>query len=165
MELAHGTFLIAVSNMTRAIRSVSTERGKDPRDYDLIAFGGNGGIFAAAVARELELPTIDHPARRRHLLRLRPALFRTRAPFHPHPARPHRPVEPGTPARPPGRHSKTRRVQTLAREGFPPMPAALTRIAELRYLSQTHELAVAWPADADRRARPADARRPLRGCA
>jgi N-methylhydantoinase A/oxoprolinase/acetone carboxylase beta subunit len=44
---------IAVSNMTRAIRSVSIERGKDPRDFDLIAFGGTP--FAAAVARELSL--------------------------------------------------------------------------------------------------------------
>ena len=61
MELCHGVYRIAISNMTRAIRSVSTERGKDPRDFDLIAFGGNGGLFAGEIARELELPRVIVP--------------------------------------------------------------------------------------------------------
>ena len=61
VDLAFGVLRIAVSNMTRAIRSVSTERGKDPRDFDLIAFGGNGGVFSAAVARELSLRKVIIP--------------------------------------------------------------------------------------------------------
>ena len=61
IDLALGVVRIAVSNMTRAIRSVSTERGKDPRDFNLIAFGGNGGVFSAAVARELSLQQVIIP--------------------------------------------------------------------------------------------------------
>jgi len=47
---AHGAHLIAASNMIRAIKAVSSERGRDPRDYALVAFGGNGPIFAAGMA-------------------------------------------------------------------------------------------------------------------
>src|SRR4029077_16125737 len=39
---AYGAHLIAASNMIRAIKAVSSERGRDPRDYALVAFGGNG---------------------------------------------------------------------------------------------------------------------------
>ena len=45
-EAAHGIHLIANSNMMRALRAVSTERGRDVREYTLIAFGGNGPIHA-----------------------------------------------------------------------------------------------------------------------
>jgi N-methylhydantoinase A len=39
--------------MMRAVKAVSTYRGRDPRDFDLLAFGGNGPIYAAEMAREL----------------------------------------------------------------------------------------------------------------
>jgi N-methylhydantoinase A len=52
---AYGAFLIAASNMIRAIKAVSSERGRDPRDYALVAFGGNGPLFAAAMAAELRI--------------------------------------------------------------------------------------------------------------
>jgi N-methylhydantoinase A len=44
VEAAHGAHLIAASNMMRAIRAVSSERGRDPREYALFAFGGNGPL-------------------------------------------------------------------------------------------------------------------------
>jgi N-methylhydantoinase A len=50
---AYGAFEIATSNMIRAIKAVSTERGRDPRDFALFAFGGNGPLFAAAMALAL----------------------------------------------------------------------------------------------------------------
>ena len=43
---AYGAHLIAASNMIRAIKAVSTERGRDPREFALFAFGGNGPLFA-----------------------------------------------------------------------------------------------------------------------
>src|SRR5262245_42125221 len=43
---AYGAHVIAASNMIRAIRAVSSERGRDPRDFSLFAFGGNGPLFA-----------------------------------------------------------------------------------------------------------------------
>jgi len=53
IEAAHGAFRIANSNMTRAITAVSSERGRDPRKFVLLAFGGAGALHAAQLAKEL----------------------------------------------------------------------------------------------------------------
>jgi N-methylhydantoinase A len=45
----------------RAIRAVSSERGRDPREYALFAFGGNGPLFAAGMAAQLEIRRIVVP--------------------------------------------------------------------------------------------------------
>jgi len=60
-KAAYGAHLIAASNMTRAIRSVSTERGRDPREFALFAFGGNGPLFACGMARALGMSRIVVP--------------------------------------------------------------------------------------------------------
>src|SRR5258705_10040658 len=60
-EAAYGAHLIAASNMMRAIRAVSSERGRDPREYALFAFGGNGPLFAAGMAEQLEMRRIVVP--------------------------------------------------------------------------------------------------------
>ena len=60
-EAAYGAHLIAASNMMRAIKAVSSERGRDPREYTLVAFGGNGPVFAAGMARALEMRRILIP--------------------------------------------------------------------------------------------------------
>jgi len=64
LELAHaayGAHQIAGSNMIRAIKAVSSERGRDPRAYSLFAFGGNGPVFAAAMAEALGMRRIIVP--------------------------------------------------------------------------------------------------------
>jgi N-methylhydantoinase A len=58
---AYGAHQIAASNMMRAIRAVSTERGRDPRAYTLFAFGGNGPLFAAGMAEALRMRRIVVP--------------------------------------------------------------------------------------------------------
>ncbi|MFQ6017478.1 MAG: hydantoinase/oxoprolinase family protein [Kiloniellaceae bacterium] len=58
---AYGAQQIAASNMMRAIKAVSTERGRDPRDYALFAFGGNGPVFAATMAQALGMRRIVIP--------------------------------------------------------------------------------------------------------
>jgi len=58
---AHGAHLIAASNMIRAIKAVSTERGRDPRDFALFAFGGNGPVFACGMAAALGIRRIVVP--------------------------------------------------------------------------------------------------------
>lgn len=60
-QAAHGAYQIAASNMMRAIKAVSTERGRDPRDYALFAFGGNGPVFAASMAQALPMSRIVVP--------------------------------------------------------------------------------------------------------
>ena len=58
---AHGAHLIAASNMIRAIRAVSSERGRDPREFALFAFGGNGPVFACGMAQALGMKRIVVP--------------------------------------------------------------------------------------------------------
>ncbi|MCH9674143.1 MAG: hydantoinase/oxoprolinase family protein [Gammaproteobacteria bacterium] len=64
LELAHaayGAHQIAASNMIRAIRAVSSERGRDPRQYAMFAFGGNGPLFACSMARSLQMKRVVIP--------------------------------------------------------------------------------------------------------
>src|SRR5712671_2018266 len=58
---AYGAHLIAASNMIRAIKSISTERGRDPREFALFAFGGNGPLFACGMARALGMSRVVVP--------------------------------------------------------------------------------------------------------
>ncbi|WJS85923.1 hydantoinase/oxoprolinase family protein [Paracoccus sp. TOH] len=60
-KAAHGIVSIAASNMARAIRAVSIEKGQDPRDYTLMCFGGAGGLHAADVADILAMRRILVP--------------------------------------------------------------------------------------------------------
>ncbi len=59
---AHGILGLVVSNMVRAIRAISVERGHDPRQFALMPFGGAGPLHASDVARSLDIRTIIVPA-------------------------------------------------------------------------------------------------------
>ncbi|PZX10658.1 N-methylhydantoinase A [Palleronia aestuarii] len=50
---AHGVFELSCVTMIQAIRAVTTERGRDPREFSIFAFGGNGPLFAAGIAATL----------------------------------------------------------------------------------------------------------------
>ncbi len=58
---AHGAHQIAASNMIRAIKAVSTERGRDVREFALFAFGGNGPLFACGMAAALGMRRVVVP--------------------------------------------------------------------------------------------------------
>src|SRR5690606_24920086 len=63
-EAAAGILRIVTANMVQAIRVISVERGYDPREFALIAFGGAGPLHAAGIAKELGIGTVivpDHP--------------------------------------------------------------------------------------------------------
>jgi N-methylhydantoinase A len=59
--LAEGIIRIAVARMTSAIREISIQRGHDPRDFTLIAFGGAGPMHALALAQEIGIPRVLVP--------------------------------------------------------------------------------------------------------
>jgi N-methylhydantoinase A len=61
LEAAHGVFTLAAATMTRACKAVSTYRGRDPRDFALVAFGGNGPLVASEIARSLQMSTVLVP--------------------------------------------------------------------------------------------------------
>jgi len=61
IEAAHGIHAVANANMMKAVKAVTTYRGRDPRDFSLFAFGGNGGVHAAGLARVLQTREIMVP--------------------------------------------------------------------------------------------------------
>jgi N-methylhydantoinase A len=61
IEVALGVVKIAVAKMSLAVRGVSVERGYDPRDFALVAFGGAGPLHAVEIARDLQIPTVIVP--------------------------------------------------------------------------------------------------------
>ncbi len=142
---AYGAHLIAASNMIRAIKAVSSERGRDPREYALFAFGGNGPLFAGGMASQLQMTRIVVPPA--------PGLFSSfgllYADVEHHYVRTYR--------------RQTRRLglaalnETLHRmeaealaqlsaEGFTCAAARVKRSADLRYHGQSFELTVPLPA-------------------
>ena len=58
---ARGVLAVANTNMERALRHISVERGHDPRQFALLPFGGAGGLHAVELARALRIPTIIVP--------------------------------------------------------------------------------------------------------
>ncbi len=60
-DAAYGIHIVADALMARALRSVSSERGRDPRGFALMAFGGNGGVHAVTLAKSLEISRILVP--------------------------------------------------------------------------------------------------------
>lgn len=58
---AEGILSIANTNMERALRHISVERGHDPRQFALLPFGGAGGLHAVELARALRVPTVIAP--------------------------------------------------------------------------------------------------------
>jgi N-methylhydantoinase A len=61
LQTARGIVRVANAEMTRALRVISVERGLDPRDFALVAFGGAGGMHACALADELGMRTLVVP--------------------------------------------------------------------------------------------------------
>lgn len=143
-DAALGAHRVAASNMIRAIKSVSTERGRDPRGYALFAFGGNGPMFACGMARELGIDKVIVPAApgvfsafgllyadvEHHYSRTQRRLLRTSDP-----------AEIGALW---AELEDEGRAQ-LAREGFPPERQTRRRTASMHYKGQTFELTVAAP--------------------
>jgi N-methylhydantoinase A len=60
-ETALGILRVANAEMVRALRVISVERGLDPRDFALLAFGGAGGMHACSLAEELGIETVLVP--------------------------------------------------------------------------------------------------------
>ena len=82
VDTAYGIYQVAVATMVRAVKAVSTYRGRDPRDCALFAFGGNGPVVAAEVGRSLDMT--------RALVPPHPGVFkRLRTPPRQHRARAH----------------------------------------------------------------------------
>jgi N-methylhydantoinase A len=61
-DFAAGIVRVVETQMEKAIRVISVERGHDPRDFTLVAFGGGGPLHACSLARALRIPRVLIPA-------------------------------------------------------------------------------------------------------
>ena len=139
MAAAEGVHRIANATMQRAIRSVSIERGRDPRDFAIVAFGGSGPVHAAGLAADLDVHRVvvpPHPGlfSALGLLAAEVEQIHTRSVLTEvmrlQPARAHDILQ--------EMRSKARRE--LLDEGFRPERIELTAFADLRYRRQISEL-------------------------
>ena len=141
--LAEGVVRVANANMERAIRVVSVQRGLDPREFALLAFGGAGGMHACEIAETLDIAHRHRAAARRRALGARHAARRR-----------HQGLRADDPA---GRRRDRRTPSSTtlfaplvergrARPGARRIPAAtgshVERRLDVRYVGQSYELAV-----------------------
>ncbi|HVC64264.1 MAG TPA: hydantoinase/oxoprolinase family protein [Candidatus Dormibacteraeota bacterium] len=141
--LAEGIVTIAVARMTSAIREISIQRGHDPRDFTLIAFGGAGPMHALSMADEIGIPRVlvpRHPGNFSALgllaadikhddVRTRVGLLRERLPA----------------LRQAFAEMEAAARQQLEREGFAPEQQKLLQSLDLRYRGQAFELNIPVP--------------------
>ena len=127
---AAGILRVANANMERAIRLVSVERGHDPRDFALVAFGGCGGLHACEIARELGMRTVLVPEYAGALSALG-MLLADRV----------RDYAAGV-LNSPGIEREFQRLEGTARKELP--RAEMIRTADIRYSGQSYELTVPW---------------------
>ena len=143
-ETALGILEVADASMERAIRVVSVERGHDPREYALLAFGGAGPLHGASIARRLSIPRVIVPAVAGVLSAYGLLVAET---GHDNGQSVLRPL-----------HSLStaqlfdlvevlghRGRRTLIDEGVDPSTVRYRSSADLRYVGQSHELNVALP--------------------
>ena len=142
LEGAFGIHQVGNAKMMRAVRSVSIERGRDPRNFTLIAFGGSGPVHAVQLAKTLEISRILIPRApglfsATGLLQTEVQQYYTRSLL--------RKTE-GLAAGEVLACYKTLEHEALAdleREGFDAQAITLARSADLRYAGQSFELGVA----------------------
>jgi N-methylhydantoinase A len=132
VSAAQGILRVANANMERAIRLVSVERGHDPRDFALVAFGGCGGLHACEIAQELGIETVLVPEYAGALSALGMLLASQ--------VRDHA-------AGVLNRSDFEREFLRLERAARKDLPGSeLRRSADIRYTGQSYELTVPWDA-------------------
>ena len=143
-EAAYGMLRLAAASMMRAIRAVSVERGRDPRQFSLLAFGGNGPLFAAAIAAELGIRHVIVPP----LPGVFSAFGLLVADAEHHATRSLRMrLDEADPVRIAAVLDGLIAASTdrLARDGFPPERQIVRRAALARYVGQSSEIEVRLP--------------------
>lgn len=148
LDAAYGVLEVACGTMVRAVKAVSTYRGRDPRDFALFAFGGNGPVVAAAIADMLEMRTVVVPPN--------PGVFSAygllMSDIEQEATKAH--LAPLTGADPAALGALYQSLEDdlavlMAKEGYEPGAYEIERLADLRYEGQAHELTVPAPVGED----------------
>lgn len=142
-EAAHGVLQLSVATMTRAVKAVTTYRGRDPRDFALCAFGGNGPLTGVEIARALGIRQVLVPPA--------PGVFSALGLLFSDSE--HEVVRTlmlrGEAITPAALDAAFAAVEAEAAahfaDGHDGQPVTITRSADVRYAGQAYELAVAVP--------------------
>ncbi len=144
MATAQGILAVVTANMAKAIRVISVQRGHDPRDYTLAAFGGAGPLHAARLAKELDISRILVPRNPGILCAMGLLLTDLRADFAAT-----RLTTLGEAAIPALAETfatlQMRAGEWFDEEDIAPEARRLTRTVDMRYAGQNYELPVALP--------------------
>jgi N-methylhydantoinase A len=144
LATAQGILAVVTANMAKAIRVISVQRGHDPRDYTLAAFGGAGPLHAARLAKELDITRILVPRNPGILCAMGLLLTDLRADFAAT-----RLTTLGQAAIPTIADAfaalEARAGEWFVEEGIAPSAQRLTRTIDMRYAGQNYELPVPLP--------------------
>ncbi|MDP1569983.1 MAG: hydantoinase/oxoprolinase family protein [Vicinamibacterales bacterium] len=144
--LAEGIVRVANANMERAIRVVSVQRGFDPRDFALLAFGGAGGMHACEIAETLNIGTVITPRHAGVLSALGMLLADVTKDYSQTILRPAESAPFGeidSRFEPLVAHA----AEDLRAEGFAGPRAVIERSLDVRYVGQSYEITVPFTAE------------------
>ena len=144
-ELALGVVRISAVKVMGAVRSITIELGRDPKDFALLAFGGAGGIVAVDVARELGMGTVIIPPGQGAFSALGMLMADVQHDFAQTAVMPLESLEAGQLE---GSYAEmsARAGDVLRSEGFPVERQVLARSIDLRYSGQQHPVSIPLPA-------------------
>lgn len=154
-DTAYSVLQVVASNMERAIKVISVERGYDPRDFCLVSFGGAGALHACELARSLSIPKVLVPPYPGVLSALGMAVSDVVKSYVQgllgplDEARLQR-------ARETARKLVERAAADLQREGVAPGDGVIHVLLDLRYQRQSFELTLPAPQLTDERIGPGD---------
>ncbi|MFB6295925.1 MAG: hydantoinase/oxoprolinase family protein [Halobacteriales archaeon] len=143
-DAAAGILEVANANMERALRVVSVERGHDPRDLALVAFGGAGPLHALELADALDVPRVLVPRAAGALSALGLLASDTVYDHSTSRVRPWGEVAPGA-IEEIFSEFEAEGADRLDGEGYPPERRAFERALDVRYAGQTYDLTVEAP--------------------
>ncbi len=142
---AEGMLEVATAAMANAVRQVTLQRGLDPRDFTLVAYGGGGPLHAAAVARELSIRRVLIPQAPGHFSALGMLLADLRRDYvQTLFARLEEKSMPDLEAE--YRKLEDEGAEALKAAGLKPQQIVFERAAEMRYRGQEHAVSVRFPA-------------------
>ncbi|MFJ9589558.1 hydantoinase/oxoprolinase family protein [Streptomyces acidicola] len=144
--LARGIVRISTIKIVGAVRAITVELGRDPKDFALLSFGGGGGLVAVDVARELGIPTVIVPPGQGAFSALGMLMADvqhdySRTDVLPLASTPQAYFEEAFAA------METEANTALGDEGFGPEHRSLHRSVDLRYAGQEHAATVPYPAE------------------
>ena len=143
-EAAHGVIRLANTEMGRAIRIATVEKGYDPREFTLIAFGGAGPMHACELAEELGVTKVVIPQAPGVFSALGLLLADYRHEFKASVLRSATELSDGE-LEEIYASLEAKALETLSREGVSKDDVVMVRYADLRYVKQSYELSVEAP--------------------